>query len=78
MDKKKLGDVLRRAERLCIERGARLTTQRRTVLELLCASDKPLSAYEILDRMRTTTRNPAPPMRNQIRGFMSFLLGMSV
>ena len=61
MDKKTLGEILRRAERLCHDRGARLTTQRRTVLELLCASDRPLSAYEILDRMRATTRNPAPP-----------------
>lgn len=61
LDRKKLADVLHRAEQLCSERGARLTTQRRTVLELLCASDKPLSAYEILDRMRVTTKNPAPP-----------------
>ena len=43
------------------QRGVRLTTQRRTVLALLCASEKPLSAYEILDLMRATTRNPAPP-----------------
>ncbi len=57
----RLAEVLHRAERLCGERGARLTKQRRTVLELLCASDRPLSAYEILDRMRATTRNPAPP-----------------
>ncbi len=59
--KARLAEVLHRAEQLCGERGARLTKQRRTVLELLCASDKPLSAYEILDQMRATTRNPAPP-----------------
>jgi Fur family zinc uptake transcriptional regulator len=53
--------IPRRAERLCRDRGVRLTPQRRTVLELLCASEKPLSAYEILDRMRATTANPAPP-----------------
>jgi Fur family zinc uptake transcriptional regulator len=61
LNKKKLAQVLRRADQLCQERGARLTAQRRTVLELLCASDRPLSAYEILDLMRATTRNPAPP-----------------
>lgn len=61
MDKKKLGYVLHRAEHLCRERGARLTTHRRTVLGLLCASERPLSAYEILDLMRATTHNPAPP-----------------
>lgn len=31
------------------------------VLELLCAADKPLSAYELLDRMRDSIRKPAPP-----------------
>lgn len=61
MNKPQLEKVLKRAERLCSERGTRLTEQRRTVLELVCASDKPLSAYEILDRMRESVRNPAPP-----------------
>lgn len=61
MTKEKLAEVLRRAESLCTARGARLTPQRRTVLELLCESNTSLSAYEILDRMRGTIRNPAPP-----------------
>ncbi|WP_089725933.1 Fur family transcriptional regulator [Candidatus Thiosymbion oneisti] len=61
MDKQKFAEVLRRAEQRCAERGAKLTTQRRTVLELLWASDTPLSAYELLDRMRAGIRNPAPP-----------------
>lgn len=39
----------------------RLTDQRRTVFRLLCESDKPLSAYELLDRMRGVVKNPAPP-----------------
>lgn len=54
-------DIVAKAETLCRERGVRLTPQRKTVLELLCNSDKPLSAYEILDLMRETTKNPAPP-----------------
>jgi Fur family zinc uptake transcriptional regulator len=53
--------VLNRAEALCRERGVRLTDQRKTVLRLLCVSDKPLSAYELLDRMRGVVKNPAPP-----------------
>ncbi len=61
MDKKRLAEVLKRSERLCAERGARLTKQRRVVLELLCASSRPLTAYELLDRMRTGARSPAPP-----------------
>ena len=61
MDKRELNRVLRQADSLCRERGVRLTEQRKTVLRLLCASDKPLSAYELLDLMRTNTKNPAPP-----------------
>jgi Fur family zinc uptake transcriptional regulator len=53
--------VLTRAEELCRERGVRLTEQRKTVLQLLCASDKPISAYELLDQMREVVKNPAPP-----------------
>lgn len=61
MNKQQLHRVLRQAESLCQERGVKLTQQRRTVLELLCAADKPLSAYDLLDQLRETTRNPAPP-----------------
>ena len=61
MNKKELTHVLKQAEALCRERGVRLTDQRRTVLQLLCVSDKPLSAYELLDRMRDVVKNPAPP-----------------
>ena len=61
MNNKTLYHVLERAETLCHERGVRLTEQRKTVLQLLCASDKPLSAYELLERMRGVVKNPAPP-----------------
>ena len=61
MDRKQLSQVLQRAEALCRERGVRLTDQRKTVLRLLCESERPLSAYELLDRLRDSVRNPAPP-----------------
>ena len=61
MHNKELTHVLKRAEALCRERGLRLTDQRRTVLQLLCVSDKPLSAYELLERMRGAVKNPKPP-----------------
>ena len=61
MDRQQLSQVLQRAEALCRDRGARLTDQRKTVLRLLCESERPMSAYEVLDRMRETIRNPAPP-----------------
>lgn len=49
------------AERLCRERGVRLTPQRKQVLQLITESDKPLGAYDLLERMRNDTRRPAPP-----------------
>jgi Fur family zinc uptake transcriptional regulator len=39
----------------------RLTAQRRRVLSILCASPRPLGAYEILDAMRDGSRALAPP-----------------
>lgn len=38
-----------------------MTAQRRRVLELICQSDTPVGAYEILDGLRATLSNPAPP-----------------
>ena len=61
MNNKQLTHVLERAEALCRERGVQLTEQRKAVLRLLCVSDTPLSAYELLDRMRDVVKNPAPP-----------------
>ncbi|PUB75212.1 MAG: transcriptional repressor [gamma proteobacterium symbiont of Ctena orbiculata] len=55
-----LSHVLERAEALCHARGVQLTEQRKTVLQLLCVSDKPLSAYELLEHMRGVVKNPAP------------------
>jgi Fur family transcriptional regulator, zinc uptake regulator len=54
-------EVLDRAETLCKRRGVRLTAQRRRVLAILCASTRPLGAYEILDAMREGSRALAPP-----------------
>jgi Fur family zinc uptake transcriptional regulator len=56
-----LESVLDRAESICACRGVRLTAQRRRVLELLCASPRPLGAYEILAAMPKGGRGWAPP-----------------
>lgn len=61
MNTKALSRVLEQAEALCHERGVRLTEHRKIALQLLCLSDKPLSAYELLERMRGIVKNPAPP-----------------
>jgi len=70
VDNKALSHVLERAETLCQGRGVRLTEQRKTVLKLLCVSDKPLSAYELLDRLRGVFKNPSPPTVYRALGFL--------
>ena len=52
---------MQRAQELCEERGARLTEQRKSVLRLLCESDRPLGAYDLLEQLRGLVKNPAPP-----------------
>ncbi len=52
--------LARNAERLCRARGARLTRQRRSVLEIVAASKRPLGAYEILDALRREQPGAAP------------------
>jgi len=53
--------ALKHAEQLCKQRQARLTPQRRRVLQLVIEADKPIGAYELLERMRDGERRPAPP-----------------
>jgi Fur family zinc uptake transcriptional regulator len=64
--------ALARAESLCRERGARLTVQRRRVLELLWTSHRPIGAYEVLDMLREEGFSAAPPT---VYRALDFLLG---
>ncbi|MEA3277790.1 MAG: transcriptional repressor [Pseudomonadota bacterium] len=61
MDRQRLTKVLDLAEALCRKRGARLTAQRRQVLEIVCAASRPVGAYEILAAMRDLRPSAAPP-----------------
>ena len=49
------------AERLCAERGSRLTPLRRLVLETLLQHHGSLKAYELLDALRAAQPGAAPP-----------------
>ena len=51
---------LHSAEAICRKSGARLTRLRRSVLALLLAAERPLTAYEILDRLRPADRAATP------------------
>lgn len=58
------GDVAGRlaaAEALCEARGARLTELRRKVLELLVEARAPVSAYNLLAKLRGNRAGAAPP-----------------
>ena len=45
----------------CEQRGLRLTEIRMQVLELIAAADKPIKAYDLLDRLKGDRGNAAPP-----------------
>lgn len=45
----------------CEARGLRLTEIRTQVLVLIAASEKPIKAYDLLDRLKDARSNAAPP-----------------
>ncbi|MCS4504525.1 transcriptional repressor [Arhodomonas aquaeolei] len=53
--------ALAAAERLCREQGARLTPQRRRVLELVWRGHRPAKAYELMQALAEGERPVAPP-----------------
>lgn len=53
--------MLERAHDMCRRHGARLTQQRRQVLGLVLNADRPVGAYDLLDRLRRDTKGAAPP-----------------
>jgi len=52
--------MLAEAEASCQQRGGRLTPGRRAVLELLLQAPRPLTAYELLERLRSDDRLMTP------------------
>lgn len=56
-----VNEALATAERLCRERGLRLTATRRRVLELVWGSHKPVGAYDILELLGKESESAAPP-----------------
>src|SRR5262245_21314553 len=54
------GELLARAEQMCTRRCARLTAQRRDVLECVARSHAAVGAYEVIERMADHGPRPAP------------------
>jgi len=56
-----IAQALNDAEAICAAKGARLTSLRRKVLELVWASHRPVGAYDLLRDLSQEKSNAAPP-----------------
>lgn len=56
-----IDEALTQAKAICLEQGCRLTPQREQILELLWQEHKPIGAYALLEQLRETGVNAAPP-----------------
>lgn len=54
-------ELIDQATDMCLHRGTRLTELRRCVLKLVLDSDRPLTAYQLLDQLRAVHNRPTPP-----------------
>ncbi len=53
--------IITQAEKLCLQRGVRLTTQRAEVLRLMAAQHGSISAYDLLDQLHAREPQAKPP-----------------
>ncbi|RUO62867.1 zinc uptake regulator, Fur family [Pseudidiomarina planktonica] len=53
--------LVTKAEKLCEQRGVRLTPARREVFEILAAEANAIGAYDLLDKLKTAVPNAKPP-----------------
>jgi len=56
-----VSEALSSAERVCAERGTRLTPLRKRVLELVWESHEAIKAYELLDKLSDASGTAKPP-----------------
>ncbi|ORU91568.1 MAG: hypothetical protein A6F70_00365 [Cycloclasticus sp. symbiont of Bathymodiolus heckerae] len=52
--------ALQSAEKICTDKGVRLTAIRKRILELICSSHKAIGAYELLDLFRKEDMKAKP------------------
>ena len=53
--------LIEKIETLCKKRGIKLTTQRRTVLDIMLTANKAMSAYDLLDLLKLSEPQAKPP-----------------
>jgi Fur family zinc uptake transcriptional regulator len=56
-----INEALAAAEKLCAANGAQLTELRRAVLTLILEASCPLTAYQLLDQLKTIRKSAVPP-----------------
>lgn len=56
-----LDNTLARMDKLCQRRQVRLTAQRRAVITLMLNAERAMSAYDLLDQLKTLEPNAKPP-----------------
>ena len=56
-----ISQALAAADRLCLERGERMTPVRRHVLELVLQSNSPVKAYDLLESLKPGPGSAKPP-----------------
>ncbi len=59
--KRAIAAQLEAAAQVCSRQGAQLTELRRLVLKLTLEAEGPLTAYQLLSRLRATRKNAVPP-----------------
>lgn len=56
-----LSAQLQAAEQTCTRNGAQLTALRREVLELILKAESPITAYQLLDQLKSIRKSAVPP-----------------
>jgi Fur family zinc uptake transcriptional regulator len=68
---KKIEHRLDEAAALCKTKGAQLTPLRRAVLALILAAEGPVTAYQLLDRLKESRAGAVPPTVYRALDFLS-------
>ena len=53
--------IIKNALKFCSKSNVRLTEPRLEVLKIISNSEKPIKAYEVLDKLASKMKNPKPP-----------------
>ena len=53
--------LIEKVETLCKKRGIKLTTQRKTVLNIMLKANRAMSAYDLLDLLKVSEPQAKPP-----------------